>query len=59
MDVRTEQDGGKLLFQWDPHENIISIVRKNMIYDIKLSPIGDGYYEIIHRSNRTDKLPSV
>ena len=59
MDVRTEPDGGKLLFQWDPRENIISIARKNMIYDIKLSSIGDGHYEIIHRSNRTEILPSV
>ena len=57
MDVRTEQEGGKLLFQWDPQENIISIAKKNMIYDIKLSTIGEGYYEIIHKSNRTGNGP--
>ncbi len=51
MDVRTEQQRGKLLFQWEPSSNVISIVQRDTVYEIKLSA-EDGRYEIIGRHDK-------
>ena len=52
MDVRTEYDSGKLLFQWNPQSNVISIVRKDVVYDVRLLFADNGGYEIIRRTNK-------
>ena len=36
MDIRSENKTGKLLFKWDPEKNIVSIVCKDTVYDVKL-----------------------
>ena len=36
MDVRSENETGKLLFKWDPKTDIVSISCKDTVYDIKL-----------------------
>ena len=53
MDVRTKYDSGKLLFQWNPESNVIRIVRKDTVYDIRLSSTENGGYEIIRCSEKT------
>ena len=36
MDVRSENETGKLLFKWYPKTDIVSISCKDTVYDIKL-----------------------
>lgn len=42
MEVRSEYSGGKFLFEWDPGENTIGIVQKDMFYRVKLISSGKG-----------------
>lgn len=53
MDVRTRYDSGKLLFQWNPESNVIRIIRKDTVYDIRLLLTEEGGYEIIGCSQKT------
>ena len=53
MDVRTKYDSGKLLFQWNPESNVIRIIRKDTVYDIRLLLTEEGGYEIIGCSQKT------
>jgi hypothetical protein len=45
MDIRSENEKGKLLFKWDPDTNIVSISCRDAIYDVKLirSPNNSSY----------------
>ena len=53
MEVRTEYDSGKLLFQWDPSNDVVSITCKDMVYDIKLLHKQKGYaYEVISKRKK-------
>lgn len=36
MDVRSENETGKLLFKWDPETDVVSISCRDAIYDVKL-----------------------
>lgn len=36
MDVRSENETGKLLFKWDPDTDIISVACKDTVYDVRL-----------------------
>ena len=36
MDVRSENETGKLLFKWDPDTDIISVACKDAVYDVRL-----------------------
>lgn len=55
MDVRTDYETGKLLFQWDPQNNIISIVHKDMMYKIQLLRNSDSHtYKIVDKRNKRD-----
>ena len=53
MDVRTENGKGKLLFRWEPKNNIVSIVCKNMVYEIQLLQNKEGgTYAIIEMHDK-------
>ena len=56
--VKCEGADGKLLFEWNPVENSISIVRKNTFYRLQLYRQGSaGRYKIIEqcpKNQRTD-----
>ena len=45
--VRSKGNTGHLLFAWEPDENIIDIVRKDMCYRVKL------YNDGIRRNSKT------
>ena len=36
MDIRSENETGKLLFKWDPDTDIVSIACRGDVYDVKL-----------------------
>ena len=36
MDIRSENETGKLLFKWDPDTDIISVACKDAVYDVRL-----------------------
>ena len=36
IEVRSEYQKGKLLFKWDPEQNIIYLVLKDMLYAVQL-----------------------
>ena len=56
VDVRTDYESGKLLFQWNPSNDVVSIAYKDTVYDIKLLHEQKGYaYEVIGKR----KKPSV
>lgn len=58
MQVRTDYSKGKLLFDWDPKDNTIGIVLKNMFYLIKLIPGGSrSSYRIIEKRPKNDPSP--
>lgn len=35
MDIRSENETGKLLFKWDPDTDIISVACKDAVYDVQ------------------------
>ncbi len=37
IEVRSEYERGKLLFKWDPQSNIISVVYRDTLYNVRLS----------------------
>ena len=50
LDVRSDYTGGKLLFEWDPTENTIGIVQKDMFYRVKLIRNGmNGRYRVLEK----------
>ena len=60
MDVRSEYETGKLLFKWDPQNNIVSISCKDTIYDVKLIHFPDhGTYKVVgkHRKSSARDAP--
>ena len=56
MDIRSENETGKLLFKWDPDTNIVSISCRDAIYDVKLirSPNNSSYRVV----NKHSKQPA-
>ena len=36
MDIRSENETGKLLFKWDPDTDVVSVSCRDAIYDVKL-----------------------
>ena len=53
MDIRTEYDSGKLLFRWEPTNNVISIACKDKVYDVKLLHEQKGdTYEVIRKQEK-------
>lgn len=49
MQVRTNETTGARLFDWDPENNVISIVKKDKIYHVKLFSeySGEHCYKVI------------
>lgn len=48
MDVRSENETGKLLFKWDPETDIVSVSCRDAIYDVKLiRASGNSSYRIV------------
>lgn len=41
MEVRAGNGKGPLLFTWDPENNTVNLVRKDMYYSVRLTP--DSY----------------
>lgn len=56
MEVRSEYNDGKLLFEWNPAENIVGIVRRGIFYRIKLigQDEGGGYRVLEEVNKRND-----
>ena len=54
MQVRTNETAGARLFDWDPENNVISIVRKDKIYRVKLFSEynGEHRYKIIDSKSK-------
>lgn len=59
MDIRSENETGKLLFKWDPDENIVSISCKDVVYDVKLirTSINSAYRVIGKRRKKSSHDP--
>lgn len=57
MQVRTNVTTEARLFDWDPENNVISIVKKDMIYRIKLFSEynGEHHYKVIDRRLKNNK----
>ena len=57
MDIRTDFNGGKLLFRWEPIENVISISCRDAIYDVRLirAPT-QNTYQIIRKHEKNRKI---
>lgn len=55
MDVRSENETGKLLFKWDPESNIVSVSCRDAIYDVKLIRAPDkSTYHIVGKRYKKD-----
>ena len=54
IEIRSEQDTGKLLFKWDPQTNVVSIVNKDKLYSVALSCEGREY-RILETMKKTKK----
>ena len=53
MEIRTDQNGGKLLFCWDPERNVVSIVNRNTLYDVELrKEQNGGTYQIVSQCDK-------
>lgn len=53
MEVRSEYTNGKLLFEWNPKENIVSIVHKDMLYRVKLiQQTEDSKYCVLEKKQK-------
>ena len=53
MEVRSEYTNGKLLFEWNPKENIVSIVHKDMLYRVKLiQQTEDSKYCVLEKNKK-------
>lgn len=60
MKVRTNYDSGKLLFDWNPDENTIGIVQKDMFYRVQLLPkSGQGEYRIVEKRPKNEPPPQA
>lgn len=55
MDIRSENETGKLLFKWDPDTNVVSISCRDAIYDVKLirTPNNNSYRILNKRSKQS------
>ena len=50
IEIRSEEQKGKLLFKWDPQSNVVDIVLRDTLYSIKLAQSENGGgYEIIDK----------
>ena len=50
IEIRSEEQKGKLLFKWDPQSNVVDIVLRDTLYSVKLNGEGgDIGYEIIDK----------
>lgn len=48
MEVRTDGAHGKLLFKWEPRENTVYIVNRELLYEVRLIREGErGSYRIV------------
>lgn len=55
LQVRSDYTDGKFLFEWDPAENTIGIVQKNMFYRVKLIPQGtSGRYRVLEKRPKAE-----
>ena len=53
IEIRSEEQRGKLLFKWDPRSNVIDIVLKDTLYSVKLARSEEGGgYEIIDKRTK-------
>ncbi len=48
LEVRSEHNGGKKLFDWDPVDNTIGIVQRDMFYRVQLIQ-GQGRYRVLEK----------
>ena len=56
MEVRSDNTSGKLLFEWNPTDNVISIIRKDMFYRIELIRQGEcSKYRVIEKRTKNCK----
>jgi len=49
MDVRSNGNTGKLLFEWNPERNIVDIVKCGTLYKIRLSNNSSQPYKILSK----------
>ncbi len=57
MQVRTNGSMGDRLFDWDPESNTIVIIKKKMVYRIKLFDENSGKrYKIVDKYPRNLKI---
>lgn len=48
MEIRTDGERGKLLFKWEPRENTVYIVNRDLLYEVRLIREGEcGSYRIV------------
>lgn len=56
VEVRSEEQKGKLLFKWDPQSNVVDIVLKDTVYSVKLGQDESGSgYKIIDKKQKPKK----
>ena len=65
MDIRSENETGKLLFKWNPDTDVVSVSCRDAIYDVKLirsldkstyRVIGKRYKQKAPRASSKDEL---
>ena len=50
MEVRSDNGSGKLLFEWNPEDDTITVIQKGTVYRIKLVKTGkNGTYRILDK----------
>ena len=58
--VRSSNVNGKLLFEWDPVQNEISIVQKGMFYKVQLLPQSTAEkYKTVERPPKTEHFNRI
>ena len=53
MDIRSENETGKLLFKWDPDTDIVSVACKDAVYDVRLiRSLDKNTYRVIGKHSK-------
>lgn len=56
LEVRSDDESGKLLFSWNPDDNTVDIVKKDTLYRVKLvKQRTGGAYRILEKRPKQTK----
>ena len=55
MEVRSENGTGKLLFEWNPEDDTITVIQKGTVYRVKLAKTGkNSTYRVLDKRPKHD-----